>query len=135
MPTKKLLLLLLLAGLAIGGTVGYMMWNKPHEDLSSATPDFVLDAQALFSDFETDEASANEKYLGKLVEVKGTVQEITETSDGGVSIILKGEMDMFGVNCAFLQHQDFEVGSEITVRGQCSGYLMDVALARCVTAP
>ena len=132
MPNKKLLLLLFVAATAIGALVAYMMYNKPHEDLLSSKPEYTLAAGALFTEFEADEQTANTKYLGKLVEVKGTVQEVSEAADGSVSVMLKGEMDMFGVNCSFLEPHDFKVGSEVTVRGKCSGYLMDVALSRCV---
>ena len=92
----------------------------------------VIAASALFTEFESDEATANEKYLNKTVQIKGIVEEVTETTEGGMTAVIKGEGDMFGVQCSFLEIEELKPGAEVSIRGKCTGYLMDVNLARCV---
>lgn len=133
---KIAILALLIVG-GIGVTIGFSLFNKPHQDLVSAESAFQIDAPALFTAFESDEAGANEKYLNQIVEVSGIVQEKNETDNGGINLILRDDVAMFGINCAFLPDQaakvaKLEIGMQATVKGICTGYLMDVSLARCV---
>ena len=63
----------------------------------------------------------------KVVEVK------RDTS--GIIVLLDGGNGMFGISCS-LQKTDAEVkkiekDKEVTVRGICTGMLMDVVLTRC----
>jgi hypothetical protein len=134
--TKKIPILLFALAL-IGGGIGFWMYNKPHQDLADSAADAQLSASELFASFEQDEAAANQQYLDKLIEVTGQVAEITPTDDGGAVVMLRGEADMFGVSCSFLPEesaafQALEVGQTTTIRGLCSGYLMDVSLSRCI---
>ena len=132
---------LILAGIVIVGVIGMIsgiyMYNKPHADLTSQEADFVMPSSRLFSEFEADENSAMEKYANKVIEISGKVQEITTTGEGGTVLVLRGDEDMFGVNCAFEAQdaaavEDLQTGQEITLRGLCAGMLMDVNLSRCV---
>lgn len=134
-----LILIFIVAAALIGGATGLYLFNKPHADLASQEPDFTVSSSELFNAFENDENTANQMYLDKLLLVKGIVQEKNTTGDGGVILIIKGEMDMFGVSCSFLpetvdQVASIELGSEISVKGVCTGMLMDVNLSRCILA-
>lgn len=131
------IILIGLALIAIGGAIGVFMYNKPHAELASQKADFTMTASELFAAFEANESEANATYLDKLVEVSGTVGEKTASADGGTNIILKEEGAFSGVSCAFLAEssaalEKVEVGSSITIKGLCTGMLMDVSLARCV---
>ncbi|MEM6630694.1 MAG: hypothetical protein AAF694_13525 [Bacteroidota bacterium] len=137
---KKPVYLFLLLSMLIGVSVGAFMYFKPHPKLENIKADFELTSEALFKDFEGNEATANEKYLNSLIEVAGTVREISTTDAGGYTLILGAETDMFGVSCAFepTDSKDLEEireGMEITVKGICSGMLMDVNLNRCILIP
>lgn len=135
---KIALLALLVVGL-IGGTVGMMLFNKPHQDLSATAADYQVSATDLFGEFEMNEAGANAKYLNKIVEVKGTIQDSKPTDDGGLILVLSNPGDLFGVNCSFQPESmqaaaALEKGREVKVKGICTGYLMDVNLARCIVS-
>ncbi len=133
---KKLLgigLLLALVGLG----VGYFTYNKPHQNMEKAEADVSIQAPELFSAFESDEGSANEKYLDKVIQVTGTVKEVSTDEEGNVSLTLESGSDLFGVICQLdnlTEHEktDFQPGEQVTLKGKCTGMLMDVVLVRCV---
>lgn len=125
------LLVVILAG------VGFYMYNKPHQNMKKASSDFQLEASALFTEFETNETTANEKYLDKIVQISGVVRESSTDDDGQVSVTLDAGSSMFGVICkmdGLTKHKqtDFQPGEQITLKGVCTGMLMDVVLVRCV---
>ncbi len=136
---KRLRLLLLVVGIAglTGLGVGLYLYNKPHDNLSNKKADFALSADAFFAAYDQDEEASNQKYLNKLVDVTGPVAEISGDATQGVVVILRGENEMFGINCSFepedaAKATTLKIGQSVTVRGLCSGKLMDVSLARCI---
>ena len=135
---KIALVILVVAG-AVAAAIGLSIFNKPHQDLASTDAAYQIEAASLFSEFESDEAGANEKYLNQVLEVKGTVQDIQSTGDGGMILVLGNAGDAFGVNCALLPEAkanaaSIEKGAVVKVRGICTGYLMDVTLSRCIVS-
>ena len=130
--------LLILAALAVVGVIaGYLIYNQPHKDIRSAPADVSISATNLFNAFQSDEAAANEKFLDKIIEVTGTVVEVKKGEDGEVSVTLDGGGMVFGVICKMDQltthkRTDFKTGEQLTLKGICTGVLMDVVLTRCV---
>lgn len=131
--------ILLIAGLLafIGAGAAFFMYNKPHQNIRSAKADFKLTATELFSEYEANEAAANEKYLGKIIEVTGVVQEVKQDEEGRTGVTLEGGGMMFGVICKLddfsnPKRTEFAEGEQVTFKGECSGMLMDVVLVRCV---
>lgn len=133
---RKLIITILAVGLVSFG-VGIYFWTKPVASLESSKADVAVTAAKLMSDFEGDEQAANEMYLDKVVEVSGVVSEV-KSSETGVTVILDSESLMGGVTCGFkegevsLAEMTENVGAPLKVKGQCTGYLMDVILERCV---
>ncbi|KAA3624091.1 MAG: hypothetical protein DWQ02_23520 [Bacteroidetes bacterium] len=122
--------------LFIGGAIGFYLFNKPHKNMNKAKADIKIEAPELFSAFESDELAANEKYLDKVVEVTGVVSEVKQ-EDGIISVVLETEDLMFGVICQLDEYSesrksDFKIGESVTLKGLCTGSLMDVVLVRCV---
>ena len=137
---KKPIYLLLLLAILIGISVGGYMYFKPHPKLERIEADFVLASADLFKAYEANEVEANAKYLNSLIEVKGIVREISPTEAGGYTLILGSNTDMFGVSCAFEPNdaqglEKIQSGMEVTIKGLCSGMLMDVNLSRCILIP
>jgi tRNA_anti-like len=128
---KKLVIPLLLLGI-IGAGIGYYMYNKPVASLEHKKPDTVVEASQLVSDYEADEKSANEKYLGKVVQVSGKVADIT-TEEGKKKVILETGNPMSMIICELENGNapvSIKAGDEVKMKGMCSGYLSDVILVQ-----
>jgi hypothetical protein len=92
----------------------------------------------LFNDFSTNEATAQKKYVpeklgDKKVEVSGEIKEIGKNESGETFYMLKTTDEMFGVKCIMEKGKELNAkpGDNITVRGFCDGYNMDVIVNRC----
>jgi hypothetical protein len=128
---KKVLLVILAVVLAAAG-IGYYLYNKPVASLERKQADVVVTASQLIADYEADETAANAKYHGKVVQVSGPVSTITD--EGGVQKVhLDTGNPMSMVICELEDGATPPAaiaGSEVTVKGMCSGYLSDVILVQ-----
>jgi hypothetical protein len=85
--------------------------------------------------FENNEANANTLYLNKIIEVTGITESVKPGEDNVISISLKTENPLSAVICTFQKIPDaskLQAGEQVTVRGECSGFLMDILLNNCV---
>ena len=92
--------------------------------------DYKLTSEDLLESFEEDENVANEKYLDKVIEVTGVVSK-AEKNTGTTSIYLATLNDLS--NVIFQLEKDdpsIEAGHQVTMKGICTGYLLDVVLVR-----
>lgn len=128
---KKILIAILSIGL-IGVGIGLYLFNKPLESTKSMKAHFNMAASELLSAFESDENTANEKYLDKVIEVRGQVQKM-DTKNGKTTIYLEANNPMSNIIFQLEQsNSKIEIGEHITLKGICTGYLMDVVLVRGV---
>jgi hypothetical protein len=110
------------------------MYNLKHTDMSKAKPDYVISATMLLKAFEDDETAASNKYNNKILEVSGTISSVKTAENNVLNISLETESPFSSVICTFPAISDpsgFLPGNEITLRGECSGFLMDVLLNNC----
>jgi predicted aconitase len=84
--------------------------------------------------FESDENAANSMYLDKIVTVTGTVESVT-TDTTAVTVYLKESDGLAGVICSFDRKATgisaLHNGMQVSIKGICTGYLMDVVMNRC----
>lgn len=113
------------------------MYNKPHINVAKTAPDISsITSQTLLNDFLSDENQANSKYLEQIIQVTGVISKL-ETAKGGGIVTLRDE-DSFGSVMCHLSPEETEKmeslkkGQSVTVKGICTGYLMDVILVKCV---
>jgi len=128
---KKIIIPLVVLAFILFG-VGFYMYNKPVESLDNKQADVVVTADQLVADYESNEQTANEKYLGKVVQVSGTVAEVT-TEEGKNKIHLETSNPISMVITELDEGNSVEglkPGEQATVKGMCSGYLSDVILVR-----
>jgi hypothetical protein len=133
---RNLLILVVILGV-VGGLIGLYMYNKKSPDLSKVKADFTFSVTELVNEFNQDENAASAKYIDKIVEVTGPISSIEVTSDTTMNVTLADEGQMSGINCSFHDIVNpasvgINKGETITVRGICSGMLMDVLLNDCV---
>lgn len=114
--------------------IGLHEFNLKHPDTSKAKPAFVVTATVLEKEFADNEAAASAKYINKIIEVSGTIASVTHADSTHINISLKTGSDISSVICTFAasdDHSKMGPGEEIILRGECSGYLMDVLLNNC----
>lgn len=131
---KKRIFIALGIAAFVGLGVGLYMYNKPLESMSGQKAEISISAADLYQAFDTDEQAANTAYLGKVIEVSGTVASISTGDDESTNILLNAGDVMGGVVCRMdaTSTDVFQEGQQVTLRGECTGKLLDVELARCV---
>jgi hypothetical protein len=120
----------------IGGLYGYHEYNRSLPDTHQLEPDFRLESSAFIKEFETDESKASAKYADKTISVHGVAHTI-QTTDTTATVFLNDGYPGTSVVCQFGGENNKEIkglkkGDQVSVKGICSGYLMDVVMVRCV---
>jgi hypothetical protein len=135
MKTYVKIALFIVTFIALSGILAALyLYNLKATDMSKAKPDFVISASALLKAFEDDETAASARYIEKILEVSGTIASVKSGENNILSISLVTGNDISSVICTFpavADHSKFRTGDEITLRGECSGFLMDVLLNNC----
>ena len=129
---KKWLLVALIL-IIIGMIVGLYMYNKGPRQLKNEKTELSISATELFNSFSENETEANSKFLDKVVEVSGEIKAIT--SDGTKGIVLETGDMLSSVICEMDDEVSLEglrVGNQVIIKGQCTGYLMDVILVKSI---
>ncbi len=104
----------------------YMM-NMPHRNVQSTTTDFSLSATDLVAEYLLDSKKADQKYLdnegdSKVLEISGTVANISKDFQNNIVILLKSETDKAGVSCTFTLESNtktssLKIGDEVIIKG------------------
>jgi hypothetical protein len=128
--------IVILVLLIIGGSWGWYKYNKPHQGVKGIKASASLDATALYGAFQADETKANTQYLGKVLEVRGKVTSVS-LAPGSLGVQLDaGGSAQGGISCGMTDKDKTGLAkvskdTYVTVKGRCTGYLMDVNLVDC----
>ena len=141
---KKRVFAALLLILGVAAWFGYKEYTRSNRDLTDMRPDITIVASALIKEYEANDSLANKKFLGKIIETTGTIQEVKKDESGFYTIALGENGSLSAVRCAVdTNHlQDASLltaGTSVQVRGACTGFLKDemglgsdVILNRCI---
>ncbi len=134
MKKNKIVIVILIVGF-VGVFVAYKMYNKPHVNVVETKSDITLSASKILNDFSTDENAANKLYLEKIIKINGTISELNIEKERGI-ITLKTRDNFGSVLChlsegGMKKMKSLKVGQTITLKGICTGFLMDVILVKC----
>lgn len=134
MNKKKIIIAILIIGI-LGAFVAYKIYNKPHVNVADSKSDMTLTADKIINDFSSDESKANTLYLEKIIEVSGEISELNVVKEKGI-ITLKTKDDFGSVLCHLSDEStkkmsSLKEGQTISVKGICTGYLLDVILVKC----
>ncbi len=112
------------------------IYNKPHTDIRNSKADLIINAQNLLDEYQQDEAFANKKYIDQIIQVNGSIFEIS-TLKGNIVLTLKSPDSESSIICHLLPEDNekslnLRKGQNVTIKGVCTGYLLDVIMVRCV---
>jgi len=123
----RIVAIIIIAGLLIGGGIGLYMFNKPHRDVQNARTDYTLTASQIVREYLSDHVAANQKYLSadgdsKVLEIAGEVKLISENYNGQKVVLLKGDQDKAGVSATFTSETNenlvgIQLGQTVTIKG------------------
>lgn len=139
----RFIILPLLLIIAAAGWYIFSEYNRTRLDTSRLKPGFSVLATDLIKEFADNEQASNKKYLDKVIEVNGTVKEISHDEKGIYNIALGDTSVLSSVRCSIDSlHNNaaakIEKGKIISMKGICTGFNADellgsdVVLIRCV---
>ena len=124
------LIFILIAAVAL---LSYYMYNKPHAETLNAVADVVISPAELLASYDLDEKKADQMYLDKIIEIKGSIKTINSLPEGS-SISLDTGNELASVICEFESPdaiKKVKVGDVVKIKGFCTGKLSDIILTRC----
>ncbi|WP_435415685.1 OB-fold protein [Polaribacter aestuariivivens] len=135
MKAKKIILSILILAV-VGAIIAYKIYNKPHINVADENADITISASTILADFSSDEATANKKYLEKIIQVKGQVSDVSLSNGKGI-VTLQTDDDFGSVICHLTDKESTKIseiskGQELIIKGICTGFLMDVILVKSI---
>ena len=119
--------------------IGAFIYYKPHRSVKREPAAYSLSVSQLVNEFSQDETKANSRYLGNILEVRGTLKEII-LNDSSLVLLLGDSLQNTGVSCYLLKDQkdlytSLKRGEQVNVKGICNGLLLDIVLDKCIMLP
>lgn len=133
MNTKRIIFAVIAVVAIAAGLYGLSEYQRGHEKMAGQEADFSVATDAILAEFKADNAAANQKYLGKIVQLSGIIAAVKPLEDGGTNVVLQE-----GANCSFQEEVTFTEGDRVNIKGECTGFmeeemleLLEVNLTRC----
>jgi hypothetical protein len=111
------------------------------EETTDTTPKQTavkVEAGTLILEYMADEAAADSKYNGSLLEITGMVERNGETDQGLPYVMLGGggETEQFSTQCIFAAGdktavEALTIGGSATIEGTCDGYNENIIVSNC----
>jgi hypothetical protein len=135
--TKKYILGLVILCVIIAVSFAVREYNRKPSTLVNSPAAYRVLAGNLVSEYQVNEALADKKYLGKVIEVEGLLAAINSEADTLVTFFLGDTNSMKKVSCLLdrtipINSKKYRPGEVLTIKGICTGVLMDVELNRCI---
>ena len=96
---KKLILLLIPIGLGLAAYYFYSEYNRKPAAMTELKSVNVFTPEELYSEFKNNEASSNEKYLNKPIEVIGKAIAVNKGDDGVTTVTIDSGDPMGVISC------------------------------------
>ena len=135
----KVILVLFVLGVAAAALIWIFYINKPKTDFEKKKADFSLSANDLYSYYKTNKAKADSLYIGKVLEISGTLNKVEKADSQVIAVFIfeQGDFGDQGIRCTMLPKFSLEMsnaktGIDIRIKGHCTGYDdTDVKLTDC----
>jgi len=113
-----------------------LIMNAPKVTVKKKPVDFTLSATELFQEYSENQAVADQKFIDQVMQVSGKIFEISTDQQGATVFLLATSENDAGLLCTFeLAENDKlaskKVGDMVSLKGVCTGMLMEVVLNRC----
>lgn len=137
MNKRSIIILAALVVALIGAITAYSLLT-PKGEINVAKADVAheVTASALYAAFEDDETAANAEYSGAVITISGVLQAVEQNTENEIQLSLAAENDLGAVLCTLSDAPanltSLEIGSPITVKGICTGYLFDVVIDQAI---
>jgi hypothetical protein len=144
MSKKRIIIGGIIAIIIIVALYAWYEYNRTVQGLNDVSADYTVNATELIHEFVSNDTTANQKYLNKILEVKGMIKKIEENSGTGI-VVLGDTTDMSGVRCILDSATSANAGSlkrgaVVTIKGAITGFNKDetgllgsdIELNRCV---
>src|ERR1700679_2942533 len=133
MNKKKIIFFMIIIAFLCVAAEGYYLYNKPRASVASEAADLSIPAATLYNQYDQNEHAADSMYLGKIIEIKGVLSSIDHTGTTDI-LELSPQKSGGGISCQMFPHDKNiipaypAIGSTITIKGKCTGFLLDVSL-------
>ncbi|MFZ9586155.1 MAG: OB-fold protein [Crocinitomicaceae bacterium] len=148
MKTKQFITRYLLSSLLLSAfflmavASGQEETEKTVEEKSKTEKPVIVSSVQLYEDYEANQVAADEKYKDKVVQVSGTIIDISKNPIDEDEIIVKlnglidNEYEIMGVSFYFDKSHASEVaslskGADLTIKGLCKGSVIGVSVEGC----
>ena len=110
-----------------------VLFNLPKATIDNRDVLESISAGQLYANFSIDENKAEDKYLGKVVEIYGIVEDIYQDENNAAVVVLSSNKGESAAMITLDKDQNdiieqFAIGDNITLKAQCNGLLMEVIL-------
>ena len=102
---------------------------------SNTNPVLTVNSKNLYNDYNNNEIAADDKYKGKIIQVKGTIRDIGNDIMDEAYVTLIGDEFFGDVQCFFSDKSylvDVKKGQNINVVGYCDGLFINVIMKNCI---
>jgi hypothetical protein len=109
----------------------------PEKNIAKQEASYTINAAVLAEEYNRNPDVSDKKYIDRIIQVTGTISEITTDQNKSKVIILRENNSSSGVLCTLSDNssknaQKYHVGNTITIKGTCTGMLFEVVLNKCV---
>jgi hypothetical protein len=120
--------------LFVAGVWFYGLFSEKHQSAKDLKAEITINSFDLYKLYAQDESAADKLFLNKIIRVKGRISQII--ASGSTKIYLLKKNISGGINCQMSgdgkDNLPIPADSTITIKGRCTGFLMDVNLVDCV---
>lgn len=135
----KILLGLSFAGIVIVVLFIFYIFHKPHPDFENLKADYTLQAEKLYKSYMANQSTANQLYLGKMIEIDGRLSRIEIADSLVIAVFVFGQGDFgdTGIRCTMLPKFNEEANKlkpdgTVRIKGYCTGFSgSDVIMEQC----
>ncbi|HVM89746.1 MAG TPA: hypothetical protein VMT76_16270 [Puia sp.] len=145
MSRKKIILIVFAFLFVTGGAFGTYEFFRGNPDMVTQKADFIIGAPDLLHEFATNDSGATKKYIGKIIEVKGTVKKVEKDDQDFFTVVVAETGNPSSIRCAIDSTKKNEAlqlkeGTITSVKGIFTGYNKDetgllgsdIQMNRCV---